>query len=330
MTSSAAIFGCEGQSLKSDEIAFFKEANPWGFILFARNLETPEQIKNLCDDLRHTVGRNAPILIDQEGGRVARLRAPEWMEWLPPLEQMDCVAPENARQAMVLRYRLIAHELNDLGIDVNCAPMVDVPTPDAHEIIMNRCYGRDVDTVAEMGRAVSEGLLAGGVLPIIKHIPGHGRGSLDSHFDLPIVDSTKEELEQTDFETFRRLSDLPMAMTAHIVYPALDETGPATTSKTMIDIIRNSIGFDGLLMTDDLSMKALEGSFADKTNASLDAGCDIVLHCNGVMEEMDQIAQTLPSLSGKTLLRAEKAESCRRTPDYFDVIEAQECFAGLL
>lgn len=328
--SNAVIFGCQGLTLSADERAFFADAQPWAFILFARNLDTPAQIQKLCSDLRDSVGRNAPILIDQEGGRVARLRAPQWREWLPPLEQMACVAPENARQAMVLRYRLIAHELHALGIDVNCAPMLDVPTPEAHEIITNRCYGTAPDTVAEMGRACAEGLLAGGVLPIIKHIPGHGRGSADSHFELPVVDCDADTLDKIDFEPFRRLSDLPMAMTAHIVYTAFDADACATVSPTMIDIIRTSIGFDGLLMTDDLSMKALKGTFAQRTSASLNAGCDVVLHCNGEMDEMTQIMTQVPTLTGKSLIRATAAEDLRKTPDPFDADHADSLFASLL
>ena len=330
MSMNAAIFGCAGMVLSAEEAAFFKDAKPWAFILFARNLDTPEQIKKLCADLRDAVGYNAPILIDQEGGRVARLRAPTWREWLPPLEQMACVSPENARQAMVLRYRLIAHELHALGIDVNCAPMLDVPTPDAHEIITNRCYGTTPDTVAEMGRACAEGLLAGGVLPIIKHIPGHGRGSADSHFELPVVDTDADTLDTVDFEPFRRLSDLPMAMTAHIVYTAFDADACATVSPKMIDIIRNSIGFDGLLMTDDLSMKALKGTFGERTSASLNAGCDVVLHCNGDMDEMTQIMASVPTLSDKSLTRANAAANLRKPPEPFDVDGADSVFASLL
>mgnify|MGYP001055957836 CR=1 FL=1 len=330
MTANAAIFGCAGTTLSTAETAFFADAKPWAFILFARNLETPAQIKKLCADLRASVGRNAPILIDQEGGRVARLRAPHWREWLPPLEQMACVAPENARQAMVLRYRLIAHELHALGIDVNCAPMLDVPTPDAHDIITNRCYGTTADTVAEMGRACAQGLLAGGVLPIIKHIPGHGRGSADSHFELPVVDTDADTLNTIDFEPFRRLSDLPMAMTAHIVYTALDANACATVSPTMIDIIRNLIGFDGLLMTDDLSMKALKGTFAERATASLDAGCDVVLHCNGDMDEMAQIMTSVPALTDNAMTRATRAENMRQAPEPFDADGADKLFASLL
>ncbi|MEM7241595.1 MAG: glycoside hydrolase family 3 N-terminal domain-containing protein, partial [Pseudomonadota bacterium] len=216
----AMIFGLGGQELTKNEIAFFKDIDPWGFILFSRNLDKPAQIKALTDSLRDLLGRDCPILIDQEGGRVARLQPPDFTEWLPPLDQNAKVAPEDARQAMSLRYRIIAKELRDVGVDVNCAPMLDVPQSNTHPIITNRCYGHDVDTISEMGRAVAESLLAGGVLPIIKHIPGHGRGSVDSHLELPKVLADKKLLSDIDFEPFRRLSDLPMAMTAHVVYDA--------------------------------------------------------------------------------------------------------------
>lgn len=331
MAATAAIFGCEGRALSRDEARFFKDADPWGFILFARNLETPEQIKSLTSELRSAVGRQAPILIDQEGGRVQRLRAPQWRDWLAPLDQMDRVSSDNQREAMALRYRLIADELHDLGIDVNCAPMLDLACKDSHEIITNRCYGSDVDTVSEMGRAVSEGLLAGGVLPIIKHIPGHGRGSVDSHFGLPVVDTAAETLSETDFVPFGRLSDLPMAMTAHIVYSAIDAELCATLSPKVIDVIRNQIGFRGLLMTDDLSMKALDGSFESRTARALQAGCDIILHCNGDRSEMTQIMNACPRLSGVGLDRADAALAMRReTPMPLDIKATEERLAALL
>ncbi|WP_229802020.1 beta-N-acetylhexosaminidase [Paramylibacter ulvae] len=327
----AVIFGCEGLRLSGAEKSFFGDAKPWGFILFARNLDTPNQIRTLCADLRECVGRDAPILIDQEGGRVQRLRAPQWREWLPPLDQMAAIAnPADQRRAMALRYRMIAHELRDLGIDVNCAPMLDVPTPDAHDIIMNRCYGDNPDTVAEMGRAVSEGLLAGGVLPIIKHIPGHGRANLDSHHDLPHVDASADDLRNIDFKPFRHLSDLPMAMTAHIVYTAMDAQNCATLSPIMIDAIRNDMGFDGLLMSDDLSMKALSGTFAQRTAGAINAGCDVILHCNGQHGEMDQIMTEVPALSGKPLARANAALAMRHAPEPFDLAMAEESFSALL
>lgn len=326
----AVIFGCKGLCLSQDEKVFFKNTKPWGFILFARNLDTPEQIKKLTYELRETVGRDAPILIDQEGGRVARLRGPQWREWLPALDQMKEVAVKHQRQAMSLRYRLIADELCALGIDVNCAPMLDIPCQHTHDIILNRCYGHDADTVAEMGRAVSEGLLAGGVLPVIKHIPGHGRTDLDSHHDLPRLDTSIADLTAIDFKPFRHLSDLPMAMTAHIIYTALDAKNCATLSPKVISTIRNDIGFDGLLMSDDLSMKALKGNFSQRSEAALAAGCDIVLHCNGQLDEMFQVMDGVSILSKKALIRADIALNMRKPAEPFDIKQAEEILSNLL
>ncbi len=327
MTSqTACIFGCESLRLSSDEKQFYKDAKPWGFILFARNLETPDQIHTLTSELRDTVGYDAPILIDQEGGRVQRLRSPEWSEWLPPLEQVEALPNEAAQAAIYLQYRIIAAELKTLGIDVNCAPMLDIATKDSHEIIENRCFGRDPETVSTMGRAAANGLLDGGVLPIIKHIPGHGRANMDSHFELPVLDTTHEILKSSDFVPFQRLSDLPMAMTAHITYTDIDPDNCATQSSKVINTIRSEIGFDGLIMTDDLSMKALKGSFADRCDASFNAGCDVVLHCNGVMDEMTQVAKAAPFLSGQALKRADAATKLRHIPDDFDMESAKATF----
>ncbi|MBE9476915.1 MAG: beta-N-acetylhexosaminidase [Proteobacteria bacterium] len=323
----ACIFGCEGPRLSAAEKRFFKSSDPWGFILFARNISDAAQVRALTSEIRDTVGRNVPVLIDQEGGRVQRLRAPEWSEWLPPMEH----ALRNPDSGSVaLRYRIIAAELHALGIDVNCAPMLDIATPDSHEIIENRCFGRDAETVAEMGRAAANGLLAGGVLPIIKHIPGHGRANMDSHFDLPVLDTPLTTLKSSDFIPFTQLSDLPMAMTAHIIYTDIDPDNCATQSTAVINSIRNDIGFDGLIMTDDLSMKALKGSFADRTNASFSAGCDVVLHCNGVMDEMLQIADATPKLSGKALTRADAALNMRKTPEPFDINAAKSAFSQMM
>lgn len=305
----AAIFGCLGPVLSDDERAFFADANPWGFILFSRNIENPEQLRALTGALRDAVGRDAPILIDQEGGRVARLRPPQWRDWMPPLDQMAIVARENRRRAMALRYRIIADELRAVGIDVNCAPMLDVATDASHDIIRNRCYSDDPETVADIGRAVADGLLAGGVLPIIKHIPGHGRAGMDSHLDLPVVDADAATLAATDFLPFARLADLPMAMTAHIVYPALDAEACATLSPHVIGLIRQEIGFDGLLMTDDLSMQALSGDFGARARGALAAGCDLILHCNGDPAEMTEILAETPALQGDALRRADAALS---------------------
>jgi len=323
----ACIFGCEGLHLTAAEKQFFQTANPWGFILFARNLTDANQIRALTTDIRQTMGRNVPILIDQEGGRVQRLRAPDWSEWLSPL---DHVTQNPDICSIELRYRIIAAELQALGIDVNCAPMLDIATADSHEIIENRCFGRDPETVTKMGRAAASGLLAGGVLPIIKHIPGHGRANMDSHFELPKLDTPFATLQASDFIPFKQLSDLPMAMTAHITYTGIDPDNCATQSTKVINTIRTDMGFDGLIMTDDLSMKALNGSFADRCNASFGAGCDVVLHCNGVMAEMVQVAAATPALSGKSLARADAALKMRQTPGAFDLKAAKSEFAQMM
>ncbi len=323
----ACIFGCEGPQLTAAEKHFFKAANPWGFILFARNLADADQIRALTADIRQVVGRDVPILIDQEGGRVQRLRAPDWSEWLSPL---DHVMQNPDSRSIELRYRIIAAELHALGIDVNCAPMLDIATPDSHEIIENRCFGRDPETVTKMGRAAANGLLSGGVLPIIKHIPGHGRANMDSHYALPQLDTPLATLQASDFIPFKQLSDLPMAMTAHITYTGIDPDNCATQSPKVINTIRTDMAFDGLIMTDDLSMKALKGSFSDRCNASFNAGCDVVLHCNGVMAEMVQVADATPALSGKALARADAALAMRKIPEAFDLKAAKETFAQMM
>jgi beta-N-acetylhexosaminidase len=314
----ATILGCLGPRLSADEKRFFREADPFGFILFARNLEAPDQIRTLTGELRACVGRDAPILIDQEGGRVQRLRAPDWLEWLAPLEQMTASKKGQAAKGMWLRYRLIADELRGLGIDTNCAPMLDVPTPQVHDIIRNRCYGTDVETVTSAGRAVADGLLAGGVLPIIKHIPGHGRPSADSHLELPRTQAPLADLQAVDFAPFKALADLPMAMTAHVVYAALDPDNCATLSADVIRLIREDIGFDGLLMTDDLSMKALDGTFKQRTRAALDAGCDLALHCHGHMDEMIDVVSEAGQFTTKGEHRAAQAVAARIVPDEID------------
>ena len=330
MPARACIFGCEGLVLAPAEAAFFRAADPWGFILFARNIETPAQVRALTAGLRDAVGRDAPVLIDQEGGRVARLRPPHWRKWTPPLDFVDQAEPQNAARALKLRYRLIAHELRVAGIDVNCAPMVDVAGRSSHSIIRDRCYGRDPAVVAALGRAVADGLLAGGVLPVVKHIPGHGRAALDTHEDLPVLDTPLPDLQAWDFMPFAKLADLPMAMTAHIVYRAIDADNCATLSPAVISVIRNDIGFDGLLMTDDLSMGALRGGFADRAVRALAAGCDVILHCNGDRAEMDGILGAVPALSGKSLDRATAALALRKPPEPFDPALAEAAVNRLM
>ncbi len=328
---SAAILGCTGTTLTADEVAFFKDVKPWGFILFKRNIADPAQVRALTAALRDTVGRDdAPILIDQEGGRVARLQPPHWRIYPPGRAYGSLVAndPLTAREITRLGSRLIAHDLLSLGINVDCVPVLDVPDPKGHEIIGDRAYGDTPEQVATLGRAAAEGLLAGGVLPIIKHIPGHGRAMADSHLELPVVKAKLAELDARDFAPFRVLSDMPMAMTAHVVYTAIDRKNPATTSKKAIkQVIRGSIGFDGLLMSDDLSMKALSGDFKQRAKDSLSAGCDVVLHCNGDMAEMKAVMSGVGKLSKEARRRAQAVMGrLVKVPEPFDVAEARARF----
>ena len=329
MAARAVIFGVAGPVLSPEERRFLAGADPWGFILFARNVADPAQLARLTADLRDAVGRDAPVLIDQEGGRVARLRGPAWREWLPALDECRRL-PDRARRvaAMRLRYRLIAHELRAAGIDVDCAPVLDVARDETHAVIRNRAYGDDPAEVAAIGRAVADGLLAGGVLPVMKHVPGHGRATLDSHLGLPRVDVPEAALA-ADFAPFRAMADLPMAMTAHIVFAAVDPEAPATQSPRMVRLIREEIGFDGLLMTDDLSMKALERSLGERAARSLAAGCDVILHCNGDPAEMAAVAEATPRLAGRSAERAEAALARRVAPADFDGARAAAEFAAV-
>lgn len=328
MPQSAAIFGPEGHAVTDWERSFFRDCDPLGFILFARNVDTPEQLRRLTADLRDAVGRDAPILIDQEGGRVQRMRAPYWREYLPPLDQM-AVAHDPLR-AMHLRYLLIAAELRDVGIDANCAPMADVADHDTHPFLRNRCYGQDAETVIAAARAVADGLLAGGVLPVLKHIPGHGRARVDSHKDLPRVTATRADLTAQDFAPFKALNDLPMGMTAHIVFEDIDPTAPATTSAKMMQVIREDIGFGGLIMTDDLSMEALQGDLTARAAGAIAAGCDVVLHCNGHAGEMEQVAAASGALTPVAQARADAALATRKSPTLIDIPALEAEFNGLL
>ncbi|WP_426044053.1 beta-N-acetylhexosaminidase [Caulobacter sp. DWR3-1-2] len=328
---SAAILGCAGTTLTTEEAAFFRDVKPWGFILFKRNIADPDQVRALTAALRETVGRpDAPILIDQEGGRVARLGAPHWKTYPPGRSYGALVAndPLVAREITRLGARLIAHDLLSLGVNVDCVPVLDVPDPLGHEIIGDRAYGDTPEQVATLGRAAAEGLLAGGVLPIIKHIPGHGRAMSDSHLELPVVKAKLAELDSRDFAPFRVLSDMPMAMTAHVVYTAIDRRRPATTSRKAIKkIIRESIGFDGLLMSDDLSMKALSGDFKQRAKDSLSAGCDVVLHCNGDMAEMRAVMSGVgrPSTNARRRIQAVMGRLVK-VPEPLDVAQARARF----
>ena len=315
----AAIFGCEGPRLTPQERAFFRDCDPFGFILFARNVETPEQVARLTADLRDAVGRPAPVLIDQEGGRVQRLRAPHWREWDPPLDMVAKAGVGHAARAMWIRARLIAAELHALGIDANCAPCADIAGPATHPFLRNRCYGTDAATVATLSRVTANGLLDGGVLPVVKHLPGHGRATADTHHDLPTVTAGLDELVATDFAPFHALNDLPMAMTAHIVFAAIDPDRPATQSPAVIRMIRDRIGFGGLLMTDDLNMQALSGNLAERTIRAIAAGCDLALHCKGDMDEMRMVATAAGSMTAAARRRAEAALARRLPPEPVDI-----------
>ncbi|NRB16771.1 MAG: beta-N-acetylhexosaminidase [Rhodobacteraceae bacterium] len=333
----ATILDATGLRLTAEEVALFRDTNPFGFILFARNIDTAEQIRGLCDDFRNAVGRNCLITIDQEGGRVQRLRPPLARQWLAPLDHVAraaATAPPSdvsgaVARAMYLRYRLIADELQGLGIDSNCAPMVDLAGKDTHPFLKNRCYGQDPITVAAIGRAVAQGLLDGGVLPVLKHLPGHGRATADSHHDLPHVGADRTSLDSTDFEVFRSLNDLPMGMTAHLVYDAIDPD-PATLSAVMMRLIRQQIGFDGLIMTDDISMKALSGTPAALTRAALHAGCDVILHCNGTLAERSDTAAAAGEMTETAQIRADRALAARQTPDELDIAAAEEELSVLM
>lgn len=316
MHQGAAIFAPLGLAVSDWEKAFFRDYDPWGFILFARNVDSPEQLRRLTAELREAVGRDAPVLIDQEGGRVQRMRAPHWREWLPPLEQ--ATQAREAVRSFWLRSRIMADELRAVGIDANCAPTCDIAGPLTHPFLRNRCLGETAEAVTALARATADGLLAGGVLPVMKHMPGHGRGTVDSHLQLPTADVALDVAAQTDFAPFRALNDLPMGMTAHIVFPDAGPL-PATQNAKMIGLIRDDIGFDGLIMTDDISMEALAGTVAQRSAASLTAGCDVILHCNGVADEMAQIADVTGKMTDAAQIRADRALTQRISPEKIDI-----------
>jgi len=307
----ALITGLAGTELSTDEARFLRTEKPCGIILFARNVQSPSQVLELADSARNEVGdADLLVLVDQEGGRVQRLLPPDWRR-LPAAERYGALPGSSATQR-VAAARAIAHltaqDLQACGINTNCAPCADLRIEGADAIIGDRAYGAEPDSVTALARATAEGYIDGGVLPVVKHIPGHGRADVDSHLALPLVRETLATLEATDFATFRALSDLPAAMTAHVVYAAIDAERPATISRRVIDaVVRGSIGFDGLLMTDDLSMKALSGSLEERTEASLGAGCDVVLHCNGELAEMQSVAGVTPALSGRAQDRYARA-----------------------
>jgi beta-N-acetylhexosaminidase len=330
----AAIFGCEGKLLNDQERSFFRDVQPFGFILFARNCESAAQVRALCDDLRSTVANpKAPIFIDQEGGRVQRLGPPHWRK-RPAARQFGELFkrnPVDGRQATYLCARLIAHELKEVGVTANCTPVLDVPVVGAHDIIGDRAYSTEPAIVIELGRIVVAGHLDSGVLPVIKHIPGHGRAQADSHLTLPRVSTPYPELSTHDFVTFRGVNDAPVAMTAHVVYEAVDPKRPATTSSRVVQtVIRREIGFDGLLLSDDLSMAALQGSIGKRANSALLAGCDVVLHCNGDFNEMKEVASSVKILSGESLRRADAALAQYRAPADLDIGQAEAHLTALM
>lgn len=330
MAARSVIFGFEGTEVSDWERGFFTEADPWGFILFARNLETPGQILRLTSQLRELLGRDAPILIDQEGGRVERMGAPHWSVWEPPLDLSRRLPDMTDRaRAYFLRYRVIAHELSACGIDVNCAPMADLAGPATHSVLRDRCYGSDAEDVAALARVVVQAHLAGGVLPVLKHIPGHGRATVDSHRSVPMVDTPRPQLAATDFAAFRNLADLPMAMTAHVIFADIDPDNCATHSPAILRLIRDELGFDGLLMTDDLSMQALTGTPEERVRRALTAGCDMILHCNGERVEMQAVAGVCPALAKAPLRRTEAALALRRDATPFDTDAALQEYRAL-
>ncbi len=309
-----------GLRLSPEEVAFFRDANPWGFILFARNVDDPAQLRGLTAALRDTMGRDVPILIDQEGGRVQRMRAPHWREYLPVLDQMQRAA--DPLRAHWLRNRLIAADLHAVGIDVNCAPLADLVEPQTHPVLHNRLSGDSVAFVTDAARTCAAAHLAGGVLPVLKHLPGYGRAAVDSHHSLPQVDVPVADMLARDFAPFAALTEIRMGMTAHIVFSAIDPTAPATTSPVMMQVIRDRIGFGGLIMTDDIGMDALSGTPAVRAAAAINAGCDIVLHCNGSLTDMQAVAAAAGPMTAQATARGDHALAERAAPQPFDATAA--------
>lgn len=321
MSELAVIFGLEGPRLTAGEKAFFRDANPWAFILFGRNIETPDQVKRLTDEIKACTAHDPLIFVDQEGGRVQRFRPPHWPDY--PSGADLSVGYEahrpSRRRAVYLHHRLIADDLRAIGLNANCAPVLDIPLPEANAIISDRAFGTIADQVIDLTHAAMSGMMNGGIAPVIKHIPGHGRAMVDSHLALPRVGESLEFLGQSDFRPFQALRDAPMAMTAHIVYEAVDSNLPLTLSSEAIEtVVRDGIGFDGLLMSDDLDMKALSGTLLQKTRGALAAGCDIALHCSGNMPDMVKVAKGAHRLSGKAKYRADMARLCAVDIDPFD------------
>jgi beta-N-acetylhexosaminidase len=315
----AFISGCAGLALTAEERSFFQRTKPWGLILFKRNVESADQIASLTADFRSCVGhKQAPVFIDQEGGRVQRMGPPNnWRKYPSARSFGDLYAKDKVAGLRAARHagHLMGRDLERVGITSSCLPVLDVPQPGAHDVIGNRAYAMDVEQVMALARAHTAGLIDAGVMPVMKHIPGHGRSEVDSHHNLPVVNATRAQLEAVDFPPFASFADCPMAMSAHVIFTAIDKHNPATLSRKVIkSVIREHIGFRGLLMTDDLSMKALSGTFTEKTQAALAAGCDIVLHCNGILAEMEEVAAAAGLLKSKALARAKAALKTRRKP----------------
>jgi beta-N-acetylhexosaminidase len=333
MPSRAFITGLAGLTVSASERAFLRDAAPWGLIIFKRNVSTPEQVTELTRSFRDIVGWEAPVLVDQEGGRVQRLGPPHWPAYPPGARYGDLYDREPAAGLAAARMagHLIAADLTAVGIDVDCLPLADVPVAGSDAVIGDRAYGTEPAKVAAIAGAVAEGLMAGGVLPVLKHLPGHGRAKADSHKQLPVVDTDRATLESTDFAAFKPLAGLRLGMTAHVVFSAIDPVAPATTSVTMVrEVIRGFIGFKGLLMSDDVSMGALSGTLAERSRAALSAGCDVVLHCNGDLREMTEVASVVPELAGDAAGRAAAALSQRKAPEDFDVEQARAIFARMV
>lgn len=332
--SRSVILGCAGAKLTTDEQAFFREADPFGFILFARNVENPDQLCQLTSDLCESVDRpDAPVFIDQEGGRVQRMRPPHWRV-APAMQvfgELYKSSPEKAREALALNIALLAAELRAVGISVDCAPLLDVSNPATHAAIGDRAFSPDADSVCDLGRVAMDAFMANGVFPVIKHIPGHGRATVDSHKDLPVVSATHDELSAIDFKPFQSLRDAPFGMTAHIIYEAIDAARPATTSPTVIhDVIRQEIGFEGLLISDDLSMHALTGDFESRARGCLEAGCDLALHCNGDPAEMEAVGRAAPPMTESQWSKWRSFREDLKRPADFDTADAERRLESLL
>lgn len=328
----SCIIGISGPRLKKSESVFLRDANPWGVILFSRNVEDPDQLRKLTSDIREAMGRNTLIFVDQEGGRVQRLRSPHWRNF-PSGDAYAKIYRQNrdaGMRACYLGHRLIADDLRAVGITSDCAPVLDLPQPGADPIISDRALGNSVADIVEMAHAAMAGLMSGGVAPVVKHIPGHGRATVDSHKALPKIDTDRETLEKTDFLPFRRLCDAPMAMTAHAVYLHNSRSAITISRKSLLELIRAGIGFDGLLMTDDLDMKALTGDLTRKTERALKAGCDIALQCSGRLADSVKVAKGAKHLSGRALERAIVAENCADHISTFDRSAAEAEFETLL